>query len=109
MAQSHTALRAISRLLGKCQRGSHWESQLPPHPSPLPQGEGESSADFRHSLARCLPDEPPEQPNPSPAVPSPRGRGSEMRGIRLPFNTATRTISEIVELLESSGSAGGFS
>src|SRR5437016_9751458 len=46
-----------------------------PHPGPLPRGEGESSAGFQHNPARCLPDEPPEQPNLPPAVPSPRGRG----------------------------------
>src|SRR5438309_7364116 len=77
------------------------------HPGPLPQGEGESSADFHHNLARCLPDEPPEQPKLSPAVPSPRGR-VRLRGIGLPFDPATRTLPEIVELRESSGRAGGF-
>src|SRR5882762_11859036 len=34
MAQSHTALRAIRGLLGKCQRGSHRERHLPPQPGP---------------------------------------------------------------------------
>src|SRR6266480_4873995 len=37
MTQSHTALRAIRRLL--CQRGSHCERHLSPHPSP-PSGRG---------------------------------------------------------------------
>ena len=32
-----------------------------------------------------------------------------VRGIGLPFNTATRTLPEIVELRESSGRAGDFS
>src|SRR3989442_2681589 len=31
-----------------------------------------------------------------------------VKGIGLPFDTAPRTISDIVELLESSGRAGGF-
>src|SRR2546426_2348149 len=74
MAQSHTALRAIRGLLGKCQRGSHRERHLPPHPGPLPQVEGESSAGFQHNPARRLPDELPEQPDLPPAVPSPCGR-----------------------------------
>src|SRR5213592_5220615 len=33
---------------------------FPPHPSPLPRGEGESSAVFQHNPAWCLPDEPRE-------------------------------------------------
>jgi len=65
MAQSRTALRAIRRLLGKCRRGSHGERHLPPHPSPLPRGEGESSTVFRHNPPPCLPDELPEQPEPA--------------------------------------------
>src|SRR6266480_143576 len=89
MAQSHTASRA---------------PQTSPHPGPLPRGEGESSAGSRHDRAWCLPDEPPEQPN--------RAVGCSLslwvRGIGLPFDTAPRTLPEIVELRESSGRVGAF-
>jgi hypothetical protein len=40
------------------------------------RGEGESCAAFQQNPARCLPHEPPAQPNLPPTVPSPRGRGS---------------------------------
>src|SRR5436190_8852089 len=86
----------MRRLWGKCQRGSQSERQLSPHPGPLPRGEGESSTASQHAPARCLPDEPPEQPNLPPTVPSPRGR-VRVRGIGLPLDTATQTSPEIAE------------
>src|SRR2546423_13202409 len=98
MAQSRTALRAIRRFLGKCQRGSHGERHLPPHPSPLPRGEGESSAVFRHNPAPCLPDELPEQPEPAAGSSLSPWERVRVRGIGLPFDPATRTLPEIVEL-----------
>src|SRR6266536_1086342 len=63
MAQIHTALRAISRLRWKPQRGSHSKGHLSPHPGPLPRGEGACSAGLQQNPARFLPDELPEQPN----------------------------------------------
>ncbi len=44
---------AVSRLPGKCQRGSHSERHVPPHPNPLPRGEGESS--FQHTRRGVCP------------------------------------------------------
>jgi len=56
--------------------GFVYHSYFSPHPGPLPWGEGAASAAFPHNSARCLPDEPPDQPNEPPTVLSPRGRGS---------------------------------
>src|SRR5207253_8417315 len=107
MAQSHTALRAISRLL-KCKRGSHSERHLSPHPSPLPWGEGESSAASQYYRAWSLPDELHEQPKPAAGCSLSLWKRVRVRGISWPFDTAPRTLPEIVVLRESSGRAGGF-
>src|SRR5439155_24486732 len=70
MAQSHTALRVIRGLLGKCQRGSHRERHLPPHPGPLsPLGRERPEL-----CARLAPLNLPTAPSPRPSPP-PRGRG----------------------------------
>ena len=102
MAQSHTALRAIRGLLGKCQRGSHRERHLPPHPVP-------TAIELRRNgffpilivILLFLNNRTCRR-----LFPLPVGEG-QGEGIGLPFDTATWTLSEIVELHESTGSAGG--
>src|SRR5216117_676063 len=121
MAQNHTALRVIRGLLGKCQRGSHRERHLPPHPVPLPLrgGEGarragEGGGSWAGRILRWL-----AQPRAASARRTSRTTGpaagcslslweGQGEGIGLPFDTATWTLSEIVEPRESTGSAGGF-
>jgi len=106
MAQSHTALRAINRLRWKCQRGSHSECHLSPHPGPLPRGEGEFSAGLQQNPTRFLLDELPEQPRLPPLFPLPVGKGQgegKRRG-----HPDYWTVPGTVKLGESSGGVRGF-
>jgi len=85
-----------------------------PFPSPRPSPSGTPSG--RGRILRCLSAQPSAvsarrtSRTTEPAAGcslSPRERVG-VRGIGMPFDTATRTLPEIVELRESSGRAGGF-
>src|SRR5439155_24110028 len=66
-------------------RGWQCERHVSPHSSPLPRGEGESSAGFQHNPARCLPDEPPEQPKPAAGCSLSPWERARVRAMGLPF------------------------
>ena len=85
-----------------------------PFPSPRPSPSGTPSG--RGRILRCLSAQPSAVsarriPRTTEAVAdcslSP-GERVRVRGIGVPFDTATRSISEIVQLCESSGTAVGF-
>src|SRR5437660_12267185 len=75
MAQSHPALRAIRRLPGKCQRGSHSGCHVPLTPALSLRERENPPLAFSTTWRGVWPNEPPEQPNLPPAVPSPPWEG----------------------------------
>src|SRR5438445_1317146 len=85
------------------------ERHLSPHPGPLPSGRGRIlhwlSAQLKAVSARrtCRTTEPDAR-----LFPLPVGEGQGGNRLVVRFDTATRTLPEIVELRESSGRAGGF-
>src|SRR5256885_7313827 len=114
MAQSHTAVSAIAtrQVEEKCATVCEW--LFPPHPGPLPQGEGESFAMWAHyrsvwkgySAERATGTSPMSGIVESCSL-SPRERakvrGNETLLVGMPW-----TFPTIIELSESPGGAGGF-
>src|SRR6266542_1727654 len=107
VAQSHTALRAISRLPASANAVRTASVTFPLTPA-LSLGERENpplafSAPSAVSARRTS-----RTTEPAAGCSLSPWERVRVRGIGLLFDTATRTIPEIVELRESSGIAGGF-
>src|SRR2546430_8169350 len=108
MAQSYTVPRAIRRLLGKCQRGSHLRASPSPSPQPSPLGRGRILRWLSAQPSAVSARRPPEQPKTCRRLfPLPVGEG-QGEGNALAVRRAPRTLAEIVEIRESSDRAGGF-